>query len=126
MRATIRDIAVNLNVSHTTVSRVLNRRGDARISEATRLRVQEEALLLGYRPNRAARVLVTGKTNLVGLGMGEFFHPYNVSVMHHVEEKLRQRGYQMLAQRLPEPERMEELLQWPLERSDSPRLSRTR
>ena len=114
MRATIRDIASNLNVSHTTVSRVLNRRDNARVSEETRARIENEALILGYRPNRAARVLVTGKTNLIGLGMGDFA-TYNVSVMHEVDVKLRERGYQMLVQRLPEPERMEELLQWPMD-----------
>jgi LacI family transcriptional regulator len=60
MPVTLQDIARQSRVSHTTVSKVLNGRRDAFISEGTRERVLTAARELGYRPNRAARTLATG------------------------------------------------------------------
>ena len=65
MPITIRELARQLNLSKGTISRVLNNREDAFISEATRLRVQEAARELGYRPNRAARALATGRSHSI-------------------------------------------------------------
>ena len=60
------DIARHANVSKSTVSLVLgNGPNHFPISEATRKRVQEAAQLLGYRPNGAARALVTGKSDCI-------------------------------------------------------------
>ena len=114
MRITIRDIARNLNLSHSTVSKVLNRRTDAFISEATRRRVEEEATRLCYRPNQAARALASGKTNLIGLCVGDF-NTYNISVINHVEDHLRRRGLQMVVQRIVNLERGGRILEWPLD-----------
>nr|AIS85264.1 transcriptional regulator, laci family protein [Verrucosispora sp. MS100047] len=52
-------------VSHQTVSRVLN--GHPNVREQTRLRVQAAIAELGYRPNRAARALVTGRSQVIGV-----------------------------------------------------------
>ena len=52
------DVARLAGVSHQTVSRVLNDHPNVR--EQTRLRVRAAIKELGYRPNRAARALVTG------------------------------------------------------------------
>jgi DNA-binding LacI/PurR family transcriptional regulator len=59
------DVARLAGVSHQTVSRVLNDHPNVR--EQTRLRVRAAIKELGYRPNRAARALVTGKTHLIGV-----------------------------------------------------------
>jgi DNA-binding LacI/PurR family transcriptional regulator len=48
-RITVRQIAQQLNVSHTTVSRAL--KNDPRISEAVRQKIQAAAEALGYRPD---------------------------------------------------------------------------
>ena len=50
---TKKEIAEKLGVSRTTVSLVLNRRLDARISEETRQRVLEAAEKFGYKPEEA-------------------------------------------------------------------------
>jgi len=65
--ATIRTLADKLNLSTTTVSRVLNGRQSDKVSEKTRLRVLHAAEELGYRPNAAARALATGRTHTIGL-----------------------------------------------------------
>ena len=70
-RPTLRDLARTLNVSHTTVSRVLSGQGADFISASTRERVMEAARQMRYRPNRAARTLATGRTGLVSLWVGD-------------------------------------------------------
>jgi DNA-binding LacI/PurR family transcriptional regulator len=63
--ATLTDVARLAGVSHQTVSRVLNRHPNVR--ETTRLRVRAAMGELGYRPNLAARALVTGATQTIGV-----------------------------------------------------------
>jgi DNA-binding LacI/PurR family transcriptional regulator len=59
------DVAKLAGVSHQTVSRVLN--GHPNVREQTRLRVRAAIEELDYRPNRAARALVTGRSQLIGV-----------------------------------------------------------
>jgi len=59
------DVARQAGVSLQTVSRVLN--GHPNVSPATRASVLAAIRALGYRPNAAARTLVTGRTNLLGV-----------------------------------------------------------
>lgn len=59
------DVAQLAGVSHQTVSRVLN--GHPNVREQTRLRVRAAIAQLGYRPNKAARALVTGRSQLIGV-----------------------------------------------------------
>jgi LacI family transcriptional regulator len=68
-RPTIRDVAQRAGVSIATVSRALNEKGDIR--PETRARVQEAAEALGYAADPAARALVTHRTNVVGVVVGD-------------------------------------------------------
>jgi len=69
MAVTLRDIARKLDISHVTVSLVLNDRRDVTISEETRERVLDMAKKMGYRPNHAARALAMGRTQMIALWM---------------------------------------------------------
>ena len=62
-RVSIKDVAREAGVSVTTVSHALNDKG--RLNHETRRRVREVASQLGYRPNPAARSLVSGRTGLI-------------------------------------------------------------
>jgi DNA-binding LacI/PurR family transcriptional regulator len=62
-RVSIKDVAREAGVSVTTVSHALN--GKGRLNPTTRRHVQAVAERLGYRPNPAARSLVSGRTSLV-------------------------------------------------------------
>ena len=68
-RTTIRDIARQLGISHSTVSRALseNPKESALVTEKTRKRVQQKAAELNYRPNLMARGVSTGRTCTLGL-----------------------------------------------------------
>ena len=68
-RPTIRDVAERAGVSIATVSRALNDRGD--VSAQTRERVREVARSVGYSADPAARSLVTQKTRLVAVVVGD-------------------------------------------------------
>jgi LacI family transcriptional regulator len=65
MAVTLVDIARELKLSHATVSRVLNDRPNQFITEGTRRLVKATARRMGYRPNRLAQALVTGRTNRI-------------------------------------------------------------
>jgi LacI family transcriptional regulator len=74
MNVTMKDIAQELGVSIGTVSKVLRDHPD--ISDETRERVRTRMRELNYRPNLAARALVTGRTYSIGLivpDLGSFF-----------------------------------------------------
>lgn len=66
-RATIADVAKRAGVSTPAVSQVLNHHPRARISAATRLRVEQAARDLGYHPHRGAVNLVRGRSATLGV-----------------------------------------------------------
>ncbi|HAI13322.1 MAG TPA: hypothetical protein DCM28_16565 [Phycisphaerales bacterium] len=71
MAVTLRQIAQLAGVSHQVVSKVLN--GGANgvgASDATRLRIQQIARELGYRPDGASRALRSGRYQNIGILMG--------------------------------------------------------
>lgn len=61
------DVAKVAGVSGQTVSRVVN--GRSNVDQATRQRVQAAMLQVGYRPNRAARALRSGRFRTIGVIM---------------------------------------------------------
>ncbi|KAF1687910.1 LacI family transcriptional regulator [Pseudoxanthomonas broegbernensis] len=65
MRARIEDVAAAAGVSIKTVSRVFNREPNVR--EETRLKVEEAARQLKYRPNSSARSLAGRRSYLISL-----------------------------------------------------------
>jgi DNA-binding LacI/PurR family transcriptional regulator len=65
----IADVARLAGVSNATVSRVLN--GSDQVSARRRAAVTRAVDELGYRPNEAARALVSGRNRLVGVLAGD-------------------------------------------------------
>ena len=64
-KANIYDVAKLAEVSHQTVSRVLNNHPS--VKPATREKVESAIAELKYRPNQAARQLVTARSKMVGI-----------------------------------------------------------
>lgn len=67
--ASLRDVATEANVSQSTVSKVLNRINDAPIPHATKVRVREAAVRVGYHPSAIARALAGKRMNALGVVM---------------------------------------------------------
>jgi LacI family transcriptional regulator len=93
-RVTLEDVAREAGVSPMTISRVINNKG--RFSEATRRHVLEVAERLGYRPNRAARTLVTNKTMMVGFVVPDITNPYFAEIFQGIEDVFWESGYNVL------------------------------
>lgn len=93
-RVTIEDVAREAGVSLMTVSRVINNTG--RISEQTRRHVYSVIEKLGYRPNRAARTLVTRQSHLVAFVVPDITNPYFAEIFQGVEDVLREEDYNVL------------------------------
>jgi DNA-binding LacI/PurR family transcriptional regulator len=93
------DVAIAAGVSHMTVSRVLN--GTARVSPATRAKVEEALHRLGYRPNAAARALATGRSGQLSVVFFDttLFGP--ASALFAIEQAARQEGYSVSIVSLP-------------------------
>ncbi|GAA2016977.1 LacI family DNA-binding transcriptional regulator [Nakamurella flavida] len=64
-RPNLYDVAREAGVSHQTVSRVVN--GHPGVLPATRARVRAAIAVVGYRPNSAARALVTRRSGAIGI-----------------------------------------------------------
>ncbi len=90
-RVTLDDVAHAVGVSSQTVSRVVN--DHPYVSDDTRRRVQDAIRRLGYRPNRAARSLVTQRTCMLGIVTFGVDHYGPVQMVTHVEQTARARGY---------------------------------
>jgi LacI family transcriptional regulator len=91
MAVTIRDVARATGVSISTVSRALA--APEQVAAATRHRVQEAARSMGYRPNRAARSLITGRTGSIGLVVPDLENPFFGSICKGVQARARAAGY---------------------------------
>src|SRR4051812_16224075 len=64
-RPTLEEVALRAGVGRGTVSRVVN--GSAQVSPRAKQAVEDAIAELGYVPNRAARTLVTQRTDSVAL-----------------------------------------------------------
>lgn len=89
--ANIRDVAKAAGVSHQTVSRVIN--GHPSLRESTRQRVLDAMETLQFRPNRAARSLVTSRSGIIGVLVtnGSYFGP--ASTQAAIESAAASAGY---------------------------------
>jgi LacI family transcriptional regulator len=103
----IRDVAKRAGVSITTTSRVLNH-VDYPVAPGTRRRVEEAARHLEYSPSALARALVTRRSGIVGVLVGDMVDPYFAEIARGVEDAARRVGYLVAVcntDREPETER---------------------
>lgn len=71
---TVSDVAAAARVSKATAARALGDYGA--VSDAVRDRVQRAAEELGYRPNALARTMSTGRSNTLGMVVGDIENPF--------------------------------------------------
>ena len=106
MTTRMKDIARDLGVSVVTISKVLRNHPD--VGDETRERVLARVKELDYRPNLAARSLVTGRTYLVGLVVPDLLHPFFAEIAKSISEVLRARGYYLIVSSSEEDPDLEE------------------
>jgi DNA-binding LacI/PurR family transcriptional regulator len=92
--ATIKDLAKELNLSASTVSRALRDHPD--ISPLTKKRVISLANKLDYHPDSIAQSLQTQKTKTIGVIVPEIKQPFFASVINGIEELAYSAGYTII------------------------------
>ncbi|MFE6735179.1 LacI family DNA-binding transcriptional regulator [Microbacterium sp. NPDC057650] len=90
-RVSMAMVAARAGVSGQTVSRVAN--DSPKVDPETRVRVEQAMAELGYRPNRAARALRTGRTHTLGLVAQTLSTVGNSRMLQAVAESAASRGY---------------------------------
>jgi DNA-binding LacI/PurR family transcriptional regulator len=98
----IRDVARLAGVSYQTVSRVLN--DSPSIRESTRQRVAAVIEQIGYRPNQAARALVTSRSRTIGVLSSQTSHYGPSTSITAIEHAAREAGYRLSITNLSTPD----------------------
>ncbi|MBL8047115.1 MAG: LacI family DNA-binding transcriptional regulator [Chthonomonas sp.] len=95
-RITLADVAKEAGVSVQTASHVMAENLTVRLPESTRQRVREAAAKLGYQPNRLARAMKTGRTNVLSLWMPvDRANPAYMVVVKYLSRFVREAGYEL-------------------------------
>ena len=90
----LKDLANELNLSVSTISRVLNGKADSyRIGKKTQSRVLELAKKLNYIPNELAANLRSGKSNTIALLIPTIRNPFFGTMASQLNKELRKREF---------------------------------
>ena len=93
-KATLKQIAKELNVSVSTVSKALN--DSPEISEPTKIKIQEFAKLKNYKPNIIGLNLKNRKTKTIGVIIPNILNPFFAKVFSGIEKVAEGKGYNVL------------------------------
>lgn len=91
---TLKDVAKKAGVSSATVSRVV--RGEGKVGDKCRARVQKIIKDMGYRPNYNARALASNKSEIIGVICPNVSGNFYGSLASGVEEAARNAKYKVL------------------------------
>ena len=93
-KATLKQIAKELNVSVSTVSKALN--DSPEISEQTKTKVKEYAKLKNYKPNVIGLNLKNRKTKTIGVIIPNILNSFFAKVFTGIEKVAEEKGYNVL------------------------------
>lgn len=94
VKATLKQIAKELNVSVSTVSKALN--DSPEISEQTKIRIKEYAKLKNYRPNIIGLNLKNRKTKTIGVIIPNILNSFYAKVFSGIEKVADEKGYNVI------------------------------
>jgi LacI family transcriptional regulator len=93
-KASLKELALYLGLSQTTVSRVINNSAEAyRISARTQARVLAAAAKLNYKANTLARSLRNRQSETVGVIVPEISEGYSTAVLSGIQDVLISSGF---------------------------------
>src|SRR5664280_1420802 len=93
-KITIKDIAAELGISPSTVSKAL--KGHRDISSSTKQSVKELAEKWNYKPDQIALSLKSGLTNTIGVIVPEIVHYFFSTVISGIEDLAYDSGYHVM------------------------------
>ncbi len=88
------DVARQAGVSKAQAARALG--GYGAVSEEVQIRVTQAAETLGYRPNELARSMNTGRSNTIGVIVGDIENPHFGLALRGMADVARQAGFHLL------------------------------
>ena len=91
---TLKQLAKELNVSISTVSKALN--NSEEIGEDTVRRVKELAKLYNYKPNKVALSLKNNKTKTIGVIIPNILNRFLAKVLFGIEKEATKQGYNII------------------------------
>ncbi len=94
VKATLKQIAKELNVSVSTVSKALN--DSPEISEQTKIRIKEYAKLKNYKPNVIGLNLKNRKTKTIGVIIPNILNSFFAKVFSGIEKVADEKGYNVI------------------------------
>lgn len=89
------DVAKAAGVSSSTVSLILNGKTEHFNPKTIKL-VKDAAKKLGYTPNKIAKALKTGKSNIVALWVTNITDMYNSAMIKNIQKELSLVGYDLI------------------------------
>jgi len=96
-RPSIKDIAKALNVSITTISFVLNGKGEERkISKEVIKKIEDYVEEINYRPNQVAQSLRTGKSKILVFMVEDIGNRFFAKIARIIEDIAYEKGYKVL------------------------------
>ena len=93
-KATLKQIAKELNVSVSTVSKALN--DSPEISEQTKTKIKEYAKLKNYKPNIIGLNLKNRKTKTIGVIIPNILNSFFAKVFSGIEKVADEKGYNVI------------------------------
>lgn len=93
-KATLKQIAKQLGVSVSTVSKALN--NSPEISEATKMKIKEFAKLKNYKPNITALNLKNQSTKTIGVILPNILNSFFAKVFTGIEKVAEEKGYHII------------------------------
>ena len=91
---TLKQLAKELNVSISTVSKALN--NSEEIGQETVRRVKELAELYNYKPNKVALSLKQNRTNTIGVIIPDILNHFLAKVLYGIEREAAKHGYNII------------------------------
>lgn len=108
-KVTSRDVARVAGVSQSTVSRVFSDVNS--VKPELKERVYRAAKEIGYRPNLVARGMISGKTNVIGLVVGDNLDPFYNRIINKFAEAIQKMGKQCLIFKVPRQDQLGKIVE---------------
>lgn len=93
-KATLKELAKELGVSTSTVSKALS--NSPEISEQTKIKIKEFALLKNYKPNSIAKNLKNQRSYTIGVVFPNILNPFFAKVFSGIELYANEKGYNLI------------------------------
>lgn len=105
-RITLKELAKELDLSISTISKALN--DSHEISSETKAKIRELAELRNYQPNVQAKFLKLGKTNNIGVIISTIVNPFQAQVIEAMHKEAMKYGFNLILMQSLDSEEMEE------------------